>query len=189
MSRKVETKDGIPRGAKRVFRGVLWEVYHWKQKAFDGTQHTFEGIKGRGSAKILAIANGKIMITKEERVYRKGYYYTLPGGIIDWDERPIDAAKREFLEETGMASKRWTEIYAVDMGSWRAQWNMHFFIVEDYKKVAEPKLDPGERLEVLHMSPKQFLRIAKNRKLSASSLFEFAKHPELMAIIKKKLNT
>jgi hypothetical protein len=31
-----------PKGAKLAFRGVVFDVYQWKQRMFDGSYQTFE---------------------------------------------------------------------------------------------------------------------------------------------------
>jgi ADP-ribose pyrophosphatase len=42
-----------------------------------------------------------IILNKEYRVPIGGYVYDLPAGLAEINENPTDAAKREFLEETG----------------------------------------------------------------------------------------
>lgn len=45
----------LPKEAKKVFSGVISEVYQWPQKLFDGTTATFEMIKRPDTVKIVAI--------------------------------------------------------------------------------------------------------------------------------------
>ena len=57
-------------------------------------------------------------ITKEKKVvfveqYRPGtdsITLELPGGMADLNEKPINSAKRELLEETGFSSNDWSKI-------------------------------------------------------------------------------
>lgn len=51
-----------------------------------------------------------IVITREFRIPIGGYEYGFPAGIIDKGESPVDAAKRELFEETGLTVSKvlWT---------------------------------------------------------------------------------
>ena len=35
----------VPKQAKRVFKGVIFDVYQWEQEMFDGTKEIFEKLK------------------------------------------------------------------------------------------------------------------------------------------------
>lgn len=45
----------LPKETKKVFSGVISEVYQWPQKLFDGTTATFEMIKRPDTVKIVAV--------------------------------------------------------------------------------------------------------------------------------------
>ena len=55
----------------------------------------------RKAVKCLLIEDGKIVITKYLKGRKIGYY-DIPGGKIEADETPEDAAIREMKEETGI---------------------------------------------------------------------------------------
>lgn len=35
----------VPDAAQHVFEGMIFDVYQWPQKLFDGSEHTFEMLK------------------------------------------------------------------------------------------------------------------------------------------------
>ncbi|CAO3374599.1 NUDIX hydrolase [Azospirillum argentinense] len=88
------------------------------------------------------------------RTYKHGLRrvsQTFPAGAINPGEDPLEAAKRELLEETGYAAEEWTAL-----GSYVVQSNQrgcvcHMFHARNARKVAEP--DSGDleemRLELL----------------------------------------
>lgn len=56
---------------------------------------------------VLVVAtnvNGEILVTKEYKYAVDEYLWTVPAGHIDTNELPLEAAKRELLEETGYTS-------------------------------------------------------------------------------------
>ena len=55
----------------------------------------------------LVIKDGKILLIKKFRGPYDGKL-DLPGGTIEFQDRPEDALKREFLEETGINIKEYT---------------------------------------------------------------------------------
>jgi len=59
--------------------------------------------KGVKAVVIVAITDdNKLVVTKEYRVPIKGYEIGFPAGLIDQDESPEDAVRRELEEETGL---------------------------------------------------------------------------------------
>ncbi len=172
-------KSKIPESAKLVFRGVLWDVYQWQQTMLDGSSETFEGLKRRGSAKVIATHDGKVLINRELRVGDEKSYYTLPGGIIKEGEAPLDAAKRELLEETGMESDDWELFYTLDLLRFpRIDYYIHIFLARNCRKSAGQSLDNGERITVEEVSMDDFLRklgTSKERMGTAYSLFTDSK--------------
>ena len=58
----------IPKHAKRVFKGVIFDVYQWKQKMYDGSFKTFEKIKRPDTVIVFPVLdNGKILLTKQSQ--------------------------------------------------------------------------------------------------------------------------
>jgi ADP-ribose pyrophosphatase len=163
----------LPKGAKLVFKGTVWDVYQWKQKLFDGTYATYDGLKRKNAVKIIASSGKRIFISKETRPGEKSSYYTLLGGTIEKGETPLDAAKRELLEEAGLKSGKWGFIDTIDVLRYPfVDYYVFLFIAKDCIKTSKQKLDGGESINVEKISISQFaekMKTAEGRHGSASA--------------------
>lgn len=58
--------------------------------------------------------------------------WEFPGGKIEKGETPVDALKREFVEETGLATQNWQPLihYPWDYG--KVQVELHVFVTQDF---------------------------------------------------------
>ena len=105
-----------------------------------------------------------IAITKDgdvvlERQYRHGLgktCYELPCGVIEKGESPLEAAKRELLEETGYAGGEWKELMTLSQNPGSCSNLNHTFVAEGVEKVSLQHLDDTEDLEV-YLRSKQFV--------------------------------
>jgi len=147
----------IPKQAKRVFKGKVFSVHHWKQKMFDGTFETFEMVKRDDTTQVIAVEGEKILVTSEKQPdhFRA---LALPGGRVDEGEAPLQAAKRELLEETGLKSDDW-QLYKVYEPSRKIQWQVYFYIAKKCQKAAAPHMDNGEIITVRKVSFKKFVEL------------------------------
>lgn len=96
----------IPKNAKKVFKGVVFDVYQWKQKMFDGSTRIFEGLKRKDSACVIGVTDKKKILILEQQHPGRRSFIGFPGGQIEKGEKPIDCARREFLEETGYSANK-----------------------------------------------------------------------------------
>ncbi|MDE1871202.1 MAG: NUDIX hydrolase [Candidatus Micrarchaeota archaeon] len=181
-------KSKLPKRAKLVFKGKLWDVYQWKEKMFDGTYGTFEGLRKKSGVKIFATMNGKILIA-EERQPGRGRYYTLFGGGIEKNETPLAAAKRELLEETGLASNKWKLLDTVDVLDYpRVDYYVHLFIARDCFRVGKQNLENGEKINVLEVKFSQFIKLLrKNKRIFGPSVGKLLTDEKRLSFLKSKL--
>lgn len=147
----------IPDNAKKVFEGLIFDVYQWEQEMFDGTKTTFEALRRQPSVTIIAETEGKIIFNNEEQP-GKPAFSALPGGRIESSDTPLSAAQRELLEETGYESNDWQEWFVADAGNMsKLEWNSFYFIARNCKKIKELELDSGEKVETTLLSFEELL--------------------------------
>lgn len=151
----------IPNHAKKVFEGVIYDVYHWDQEMFDGSIETFEKLKRRDTVEILPIENGKILIAEQEQP-TKPLFYSPFGGRQEEGEDSLEAAKRELLEESGRVSEDW-ELYCT-FEDRNVEWNHYVYVARNCRKVADQELDAGEKIKILSFDFEEFLEILEDRK-------------------------
>lgn len=126
----------------------------------DGTEHKFEISKVGNGVDVLALdQNNNIILVKQFRPGPKKIFTELVAGLVDKGEKPVDAAKRELLEETGYTGdfEFLTKVY-IDGYS---DVTRHVYVARNCTKVSEPKLDPSEFLETVLIPLKEYRQIIK----------------------------
>ena len=107
---------------------------------------------------VIAITKDGQMIL--ERQFRHGLgktCYELPCGVIEEGETPLEAAKRELLEETGYAGGTWQEWMTLSPNPSTSTNLTHSFLVTGVEKVADQHLDPTEDIAV-SLHPQDYVR-------------------------------
>ncbi len=135
----------VPEHATKVFEGIIYDIYQWEQKLFDGSSATFEMAKHIDAVSIIPIIDDKVVILHEQQP-RDVKRISFPGGQIDPGETIYEAALRELREETGMQFKTLKLVAIDDLGSTKADWWIYRFIATDLESTGEPKQDPGEQI-------------------------------------------
>jgi len=93
-------------------------------------------------------SDGQVVLVRQHRWGIDAPSLEIPGGIVDPGEDPIDAARRELLEETGYAGGHWEELGWVwpnpaiqDNRTW-------MYLARGVEPVAEPSPDSGEDITI-----------------------------------------
>jgi ADP-ribose pyrophosphatase len=179
----------LPAQAKKVFQGKIFSVYQWEQKLYDGTSATFEMLKRPGTIQIIPTVDETVFLSYEEQP-TKPKSFTLFGGRQEPNEDPLMTAKRELLEETGLESDDW-ELFKTYEYEGKIAWPMYLFIARHCKKVAEQKLDSGEKIEVKQVSFDEFIDRASSEtfwnQIVTNDILRMRLDKEKLEEFKKKL--
>lgn len=92
--------------------------------------------------------SGALILIEEWRQGTQSLSLELPAGVVDPGETAFEAAKRELLEETGYTAPRWFELGWVHPNAALQGNRCTTFLAEDARRVADPKLDPTEAIDL-----------------------------------------
>ena len=151
----------IPANARRVFKGVMFDVYQWEQELFDGSTKTFEMLRRPDSVDVIAVRDGKIIAIEQEQP-SVGVFYSFPGGRHDVDsETELQAAQREMLEETGMRFSNWKLIAAIQPHI-KIDWVVYTFLATGFLGEEKQALDAGERITIIPKTIEEIKELNRN---------------------------
>ena len=104
---------------------------------------------------IIAITTeGKYLLVRQYRHALGIVEYELCAGTMDAkDATPLDAAKRELLEETGYAGGTWQEWMTLSPNPATSNNLAHSFLAIGVRRVSDQHLDPTEDIDVYLKSP------------------------------------
>lgn len=156
-------KIKVPKEAKLVFKGVIYDVYQWQQKMFDGTYETFEVLKRPDTVIVIpTLSRDRILLLYQKQPYWRKWRYSLPGGRVDKRESPKKAALRELLEETGHQPSR-LFLWQSFNPSAKVLATVYIYLAKDCRKVRTQSLDAGEKIILKKVTFCQFLRLASTK--------------------------
>ena len=159
--KRPQSRQPIPPHAKRVFKGVIFDVYQWEQEMFDGTRAIFEKLKRPDTVVVFAVMpDGKILLTEQEQP-GKVPFVGATGGRVDNGEDVLTAAKRELLEESGYIAEEFI-LWDAQQPIGKIEWAVYTFIAKKIKKISEPNLDSGEKIKLKPVTLDELIAIASN---------------------------
>lgn len=108
-----------------------------------------------------------------ERQYRHGLDsvdWELPAGVIEKGEEPIEAAKRELMEETGFGGGEWKPFMETCQNPGTCNNITHTFLAQGVELVGKQHFDDTEDLDVYLLSEEEVRRILANDEIKQSMM-------------------
>ena len=181
----------MPDHAKKVFSGVLFDVYQWEQELFDGSKTVFEKIRRPDTVTVFPVLpNGKIILTEQQQPGKEPFI-AATGGRVDKGEDPLEAAKRELLEESGYEASEFV-LWDAQQPTSKIEWAVYTFVARGLKKIAEPNLEAGEKVILKPVTFEEFMELGLSEnfieKEVVFKLFEARLDPKKFDALQKLFN-
>jgi ADP-ribose pyrophosphatase len=105
------------------------------------------------AAIVIAITEDeKFLCFRQTKYAVEGTTLAPVGGMLEPDEAPLAAARRELLEEMGYEAQEWVNLGSYVLDPNRGVATMHLFLALNARRVAEPDSDDLEDQELLLLS-------------------------------------
>jgi ADP-ribose pyrophosphatase len=112
-------------------------------------EHEREIVEHPGAVAIVAVDRaGMVTLVRQRREAARKELVELPAGTLEEGESPLESARRELEEETGLAGGAWREaaVFYTTPGFCRER--MHLFVAEDLERGRSSPAD-DEELELV----------------------------------------
>src|SRR5215208_3533695 len=139
-----------PTEVTRIYSGTLFDVV---VETWDGRER--EVVEHSGSVTIVAVdREGRVGRVRQFREAARKKLLELPAGIVDEGEQPLEAARRELAEETGLHGGRWRELRSIHPSPGFVREPVTIFLAQDVDE-GEPATDEGEEVELVRLTPSE----------------------------------
>lgn len=141
----------------KVFGGKLLHVFSDEIELPNGARSTREYIRHQGAVCVVPITdNNEIIAVRQYRYPIGRVTIEIPAGKLDKGEEPLDAAKRELSEETGVESADIEYIGGLYPSVAYTDEVIHMYIARNLK-YGEAHTDEDEFLDVVKIPVSEFV--------------------------------
>jgi len=118
-----------------------------------------------GSAVMMAVdARKRVLLVRQYRLPAEKYLWELPAGRMDEGETPLEAAKRELVEETGYRARKWKKLVSFLASPGYVAERMTIFLARDLQAGDAKPMD-DERIEIRWFGRKELGQMIKDGKI------------------------
>jgi ADP-ribose pyrophosphatase len=130
-----------------VYRCGLFSVTEEQAQDKSGFKLKRSVVRHKGSAVMMAVdEKNRVLLVRQYRLPADGYLWELPAGRLDEDETPLQAAKRELIEETGYRARKWDKLVSYWPSPGYVGEKMTIFLATDLAEGEATPMD-DERIE------------------------------------------
>jgi ADP-ribose pyrophosphatase len=162
-------KKEITIRSEQIYKGRVISLKKDTVLCPNGEQSLREIITHRGGVAILIKVDDKFIIEKQFRYALGKEIYELPAGKLEADEEPIEAAKRECLEETGYKPLEMIHLGDMSPTCGYSTEIIHFYYCPKSIK-AERHLDSDEVIDLMYLSLEEIEQMIKENQIIDSKI-------------------
>ena len=151
--------------SKTVYKCDLFSVT--EDHATDGKGYEIRRsiVRHAGSAVMMAVdAKKRILLVRQYRLPAERAMWELPAGRLDAGEKPLQAAKRELIEETGCRAGSWKKLVSFYPSPGFLQEKMTIFLATGITQGEATPMD-DEKIECRWFSPAEIDRMLSSGKI------------------------
>ncbi len=93
-------------------------------------------------------ADGRVVLIRQYRHGIRQETLEIPGGVLEPDELPLEGARRELQEETGLTGSVWHDLGSLPPNPALQTNRCHFFLLLDAQYTSPTDFDPDEEILV-----------------------------------------
>lgn len=131
-----------------LYKGRVFDFTRENLTLDGGVTFDLEIIRHPGAAAIVALLDaGTVVLIRQYRHALGRFIHEIPAGTLDGAEAPLACAKRELIEETGYAARKWEKLGEITPVPGYSDERIHLYLAEDLSAVGQ-HLDADEVLQV-----------------------------------------
>ncbi len=136
-------------GSKLIYENPWFAVYedHVINPGGGENQYGVVRFKNKAVAIVPIDADGNTWLVGQHRYTLDEYSWELPMGGSDGSETPLETAKRELKEETGLTASRWRQVMRLHTSNSVTDEEGFVFVAEGIE-TGEPDFDEMEDLKI-----------------------------------------
>lgn len=150
---------------KEVYRGKIFTIKSDEVLLSNGATSVREVIMHSGGVVAVAEADDKILMVKQYRYCVSKPMLELPAGKLEVGEDPLEAIKRELVEETGYEAKTWNSLGYIYPSAGICDEKLYLFKADNLTFVGA-KPDKNEIIEHFLCPVSEVLDMVKNGEIN-----------------------
>lgn len=151
--------------SKELIRTPIFHVTMDHALDPDGFEIKRAIVQHGGSAVMMPVdAKKRVLLVRQYRLPAQKYLWELPAGRLDEGETPLQAAKRELIEETGYRAKKWEKLAIFYPSPGFLAEKMTIFLARDLTE-GEKKPMEDERIETRWFTPEEIDALIQSYKI------------------------
>jgi len=150
---------------RTVFSGLVIEIEQMEVEIGHKGRHTYQIIRHPGGAGVLPVHDdGSISLIRQLRPAVAAVMLEIPAGRLNSGEAPLECARRELLEETGIRAEKLIPLGTIQSSPGVFDEVIHLFAAQGISQgAAQPEAD--EEIELLRLSFADALQMASDGRI------------------------